>query len=102
MKKFSFLMALIICLGCVLLTACGNDEPETTDTEPTVESVTNAPESTAESDDGNTGGGSGDGGSGDGGSGDGGNSTVVFGTVDESKDAYANDIYEGVAPKEIG
>lgn len=97
MKKFSFLMALIICLGCVLLTACGNDEPDTTDTEPTVESVTNAPESTAESDDGNTGGGSGDGGSGDGG-----NSTVVFRPFDESKDAYANDIYEGVSPKEIG
>lgn len=97
MKKFSFLMALIICLGCVLLTACGNDEIDATDTEPTVESVTNAPESTAESDDGNTGGGSGDGGSSDGG-----NSTVVFRPVDESKDAHANDIYEGVAPKEIG
>ena len=104
MKKLSFLMALIICLGCVLLAACGGDETETTDTELVAESTTEAPESTEETtDDDDNGGNGGNGGNEDnGGNGGNGGNEVVIGDVDAAKDAYANDIYEGVTPEAIG
>ena len=105
MKKLSFLMALIICLGCVLLTACVGDETETTITDTDVETTTEAPETTDDTaettgDNGDNGGNGGNGGNEDNG-GNGGNE-VVIGDVDAAKDAYANDIYEGVTPEAIG
>ena len=98
-------MALIICLGCVLLTACGGDETETTDTETVADSTTEAPETTDDTaettgDNGDNGDNGGNGGNEDNG-GNGGNEVVV-GDVDAAKDAYANDIYEGVTPEAIG
>lgn len=102
MKKLSFLMALIICLGCVLLTACGGDETETPVIESVAESTTEAPETTDDTAEttGDNGDNGGNGGNGDNG-GNGGNE-VVIGDVDAAKDAYANDIYEGVTPEAIG
>ena len=104
MKKLICLMALIICLGCALLTACNGDDvvvdtgdnAETTaavteadDTKTPEESETKAPGSsntTKPSDD-----------TDNGSSGD-----VSNNEINESNDAYADDIYSGVAPGVIG
>lgn len=83
MKKLSFLMALIICLGCVLLTACGGDETETTDTDTSVETTTEAPDTSDDTSDTEA-------------------ETTERGPIDDGKDAYADDIYEDVAPEIYG
>ena len=83
MKKLCFLMALIICLGCALLAACSNHEAETTDTDTSVETTTEAPDPSDDTS-------------------DPGAETTERGPIDDSKDAYADDIYEGVAPEIYG
>ena len=89
MKKISFLMALIVCLGCIALAACNEDEldaPETTGGTQAV-TTTEAPESTADTDKSGNGGGS------YGGGGETSDTTPVIGNIDPSKDAVADDIY---------
>ena len=107
MKKLIFLMALIICLGCVLLTACIGDDvaidtdntaestvdttevDETTDAKEPAENENKTPvtdDNTKPSetpDNGSTG-------------------DVSNGDINESKDAYADDIYSNVTPGIIG
>ena len=93
MKKLALLMALIICLGCTFLTACGgNDDVQETGTPS--ESQTEAPATDSETEqtpdtdpvtpDTDNGG------------------EVEVGEIDGSKDAYADDIYSGTAPEVVG
>ena len=95
MKKLALLMALIICLGCTFLVACGgNDDAQ--ETGATSDSTTEAPATeqtpdtdpvTPDTDSGNE---------------EPDDGEVEVGDADASKDAYADDIYSGVAPEVVG
>ncbi len=102
MKKIALLIALIICLGCTFLTACGgNDDAQ--ETGAASDSATEAPASDSETDetpdtDGNTD----QTPDTDDEAGEPDDGVVEVGGIDGSKDAYADDIYSGVAPEVVG
>ena len=95
MKKLSLLIALILCVGCVLLTSCdfGGGEKETDDVQDTVtEAVDNETESdTTEGGNNNDQGGNDEGGNDEGGN-DQGDATT------SENDAYADDIFTNIPP----
>ena len=107
MKKLAILMALILCISCTLLVACGGNEGNQ-ETEPSTDSstevATDAPDTgdtdepdetddgTVETDDGTVE-------TDDAGDED---EEVEVGEIDSSKDAYADDIYNGTTPEVIG
>ena len=100
MKKLAIFMALILFISCTLLVACGgnegNQEPEPS-TDSSTEVVTDAPDTgdtdePDETDDGTVE-------TDDAGDED---EEVEVGEIDSSKDAYADDIYNGTTPEVIG
>ena len=86
MKKLSFLIALMLCLGCFFLTACSDNEqpqstPDVSDTDDTTADTTaDTTDDTSDTE----------------------NETTERGPIDDGKDAYADDIYEGVTPEIYG
>ena len=95
MKKICLLMALVICLGCVLFTACKNDDTDSPE-ESVSETITDAgDESNSESDSTNTT--------------DSDNTTDTSDTTEsidtpvlDENDAVADDIYDNVGPEIYG
>ena len=100
MKKLAILMALVICLSFALFVACTDlENTQQTDTstdsavDTTTESSTEAPDTddntvdTEDTDDGTV---------------DTDDEEVEVGEIDSSKDAYADDLYNGTTPEVIG